>query len=114
MLHLLPKGDRVTEVARCLEETKEIQRRSQGRAMDIMAAMEFQDLTTQKIQKLIGLVAEVESRLLRLLVMFRIEDAAADGGPADLIIESCAKDEAALCDQGLVDQLLREFQSVRP
>jgi chemotaxis regulatin CheY-phosphate phosphatase CheZ len=81
--------------------------------MDIMAAMEFQDLTTQKIQKLIGLVAEVESRLLRLLVMFRIEDAATDGGPADPIIETCTRDESALCDQGLVDQLLREFQTAQ-
>jgi chemotaxis regulatin CheY-phosphate phosphatase CheZ len=111
MLHLVPKGNRVTEIARSLEETKEIQRRSQGRAMDIMAAMEFQDLTTQKIQKLIGLVAEVESRLLRLLVMFRIEDTADGGDPADPIIATCTRDESALCDQGLVDQLLREFQT---
>jgi chemotaxis protein CheZ len=113
MLHLVPKGARVTEIARCVEETKEIQRRSQGRAMDIMAAMEFQDLTTQKIQKLIGLVAEVESRLLRLLVMFRIEDATAAGGPEDPIIETCTRDESALCDQGLVDQLLQEFQTAQ-
>lgn len=113
MLHLLPKGARLTEVLHYLDDTKGIQRRSQGRAMDIMAAMEFQDLTTQKIQKLIGLVAEVESRLLKLLVMFRIEGMATESGDTDPILETCAKDESALCDQSLVDQLLKDFQAGR-
>jgi len=114
MLHLLPKGARVSELQSALDETKEIQRRSQGRAMDIMAAMEFQDLTTQKIQKLITLVAEVEARLLKLLVMFRVEDATSEERTPDPILETCAKDAAALCDQDLVDRLLREFQSRQP
>jgi chemotaxis protein CheZ len=109
--HLVTKSTVQGEMVKCLEATKEIQRRSQGRAIDIMAAMEFQDLTTQKIQKLIGLVAEVEARLLKLLIMFRIEDASAEGGPRDSIVEACAKDQSALCDQEFVDQLLREFQA---
>jgi chemotaxis protein CheZ len=113
MLHFLPKNARLAEILKGLDDTKEIQRRSQGRAMDIMAAMEFQDLTTQKIQKLIGLVAEVESRLLKLLIMFRIEDATGDGVPADPILETCTKNDAALCDQDVVDELLKEFQGVR-
>lgn len=113
MLHLLPKHPCLSEIVKGVEETKETQRRSQGRAMDIMAAMEFQDLTTQKIQKLIALVAEVESRLLKLLIMFRIEDATGDGRRTDPIIETCAKNDAALCDQNLVDQLLEEFQGGR-
>jgi chemotaxis protein CheZ len=111
MLHHLPRSEGGAEILRGVEEIQEIQRRSQGRAMDIMAAMEFQDLTTQKIQKLIGLVAEVESRLLRLLVMFRIEDASAEGAHLDPIVETCSKDEAALCDQNVVDQLLQDFQT---
>ena len=111
MLHHLPRSEGGAEILKEVEEIKEIQRRSQGRAMDIMAAMEFQDLTTQKIQKLIGLVAEVESRLLRLLVMFRIDDASAEGAHLDPIVETCSKDEAALCDQNVVDQLLRDFQT---
>jgi chemotaxis protein CheZ len=111
MLHLLPKGARVSELQSALDETKEIQRRSQGRAMDIMSAMEFQDLTTQKIQKLIALVAEVETRLLKLLVMFRVEDATSAGVPPDSILETCANDATALCDQDLVDRLLREFEA---
>ena len=81
--------------------------------MDIMAAMEFQDLTTQKIQRLIGLIAEVEARLLRLLVMFRIEEKGAQEGARDPIVDSCVKDESAFCDQDLVDQLLKQFQAAR-
>ncbi len=111
MVHLLGKNPTQGEVVKCLEAIKEVQRRSQGRAIDIMAAMEFQDLTTQKIQKLIGLVAEVESRLLKLLIMFRIEDATLQGAAPDPIVETCTKDRSALCDQEIVDQLLREFQA---
>jgi chemotaxis protein CheZ len=95
-----------------LDEVREVHRRSQSRAMDIMSAMEFQDLTTQKIQKLIALVAEVEARLLQLLVMFRLEDATAADGGADPILETCARDGAALCDQSLVDELLSGFRRV--
>lgn len=111
LLYLVTKNTAQGELLKCLEATKEIQRRSQGRAIDIMTAMEFQDLTTQKIQKLIGLVAEVEGRLLKLLVLFRIEDATLEGAPPDPIVETCAKDRTALCDQELVDQLLRGFQT---
>jgi chemotaxis protein CheZ len=113
MLHHVPSAPTLQACLKVLEEVKVIQRQSQGRAMDIMSAMEFQDLTTQKIQKLIALVAEVESRLLQLLVMFRIEDATAEGGVSDPILESCAKNESALCDQDVVDRLLRDFQSSR-
>jgi chemotaxis regulatin CheY-phosphate phosphatase CheZ len=111
LVHLVGKSPVQGELVKCLEATKEIQRRSQGRAIDIMAAMEFQDLTTQKIQKLIGLVADVEARLLKLLIMFRIEDATAEGGPPDPMVATCAKNRSALCDQEFVDQLLREFQT---
>ncbi len=104
----------IAECLKGLEEVKETQRRSQGRAMDIMSAMEFQDLTTQKIQKLISLVAEVEDRLLRLLVLFRIEEDNGTDRAADPIVQTCAQKEKALCDQGLVDKILSEFQSGRP
>ncbi len=109
-----PNGLLFAECLRGLEELKEIQRRSQGRAMDIMAAMEFQDLTTQKIQKMITLVADVEDRLLQLLVLFRIEEAVESRKGPDPILETCAQKESALCDQDLVDQLLGEFQSKQP
>ncbi len=83
----------------------------QARAMDIMAAMEFQDLTSQKIQKLIGLITEVEARLLQLLAIFRVQDAAVAGRPADAVLESCAQDPTAFCNQDLVDALLNQFQA---
>jgi chemotaxis protein CheZ len=113
MLRHMPAAGKLTEPLACLEEVKETQRRSQGRAMDIMAAMEFQDLTTQKIQKLISLVAEVETRLLKLLVMFRIEESGRIVGAHDPILDSCAKDGGAIGHQELVDQLLAEFQAAQ-
>lgn len=110
ILRHVPAAQALPGGLKWLDDLKEIQRHAQGRAMDIMAAMEFQDLTTQKIQKLITLVAEVESRLLQLLVLFRLEDAAG-GKDADPILETCATNEAALCNQDLVDALLRTFQN---
>ncbi len=108
MLHLAPTAPTLRACLKILEGVKVVQRQSQGRAMDIMAAMEFQDLTTQKIQKLIALVAQVESRLLQVLVMFRIEEAGGNA-PPDPLLATCAQDDAALCDQNVVDQLLQEF-----
>jgi chemotaxis protein CheZ len=112
LIRLTTHAGRLAEPMRLLEGIKATQRRAQGRAMDIMAAMEFQDLTTQKIQRLIGLVAEVESRLLQLLVMFRLEEQA-DGRPGDPLVETVVSDSDALCNQELVDQLLAEFQTAR-
>ena len=113
MLRHAPVTPLVAECLKSVEELKEIQRRSQGRAMDIMSAMEFQDLTTQKIQKMITLVADVEDRLVQLLVLFRIENETEAGNPSDPIVKTCAENREALCDQTLVDQLLKEFQVVR-
>lgn len=110
MLRHAPIAPLIVECLKSLEELKEIQRRSQGRAMDIMSAMEFQDLTTQKIQKLITLVADVEDRLVQLLVLFRIENETEAGNSSDPIVKTCAENREALCDQALVDQLLQEFQ----
>lgn len=114
LMRYAPSAPPVVECLKALEEVKAIQRRSQGRAMDIMSAMEFQDLTTQRIQKLITLVEEVEDRLLKLLVLFRIEEATGAGRAPDAIVETCAQKESVLCDQDLVDQLLGEFRSGRP
>jgi len=114
MLRHAPGDPMIAECRTGLEGLKEMQRRSQGRAMDIMSAMEFQDLTTQKIQKLITLVADVEDRLVQLLVLFRIEDATEKGNATDPIVETCAQDGSALCDQSLVDQILQGFRVGRP
>jgi chemotaxis regulatin CheY-phosphate phosphatase CheZ len=111
MLRRVRNVPALQECLKGLEELKEIQRRSQGRATDLMSAMEFQELTTRKLRPLISLLAEVEDRLLKLLVLFRIEAATDAGTRPDPIIETCARNESALGDQGLVDQLLHEFHA---
>jgi chemotaxis regulatin CheY-phosphate phosphatase CheZ len=108
-----PAGVHVHSCLGILDEVRLVQQQAQGQAMDIMAAMEFQDLTTQKIQKLIVLVAEIEERLLQLLVMFRLEDAAAKQQALDPALEAYATDGEAVYDQNLVDQLLADFRGGR-
>jgi len=113
LLHAAPADPTRQRCLAVLDEVRPLQQRSQERAMDIMAAMEFQDLTSQKIQKLIVLVAEVEARLLQLLVLFRLEDTAGDQ-PADPLVTTCVTTTAALCDQAVVDQLLAGFSAGHP
>ncbi len=111
MLHSIPNASALKGCLQLLHEVETIQRQSQGRAMEIMAAMEFQDLTTQKIQKLIALVAEVEGRLRQLLVMFRIEDAVTGEQAPDRGSESTVQNQESLCGQEMVDQLLSSLRS---
>jgi chemotaxis regulatin CheY-phosphate phosphatase CheZ len=53
----------------------------QERAMSIMAAMEFQDLASQRISQVVAMVREIEERLVRLLVLFKLQEVS--GEPAE-------------------------------
>lgn len=104
------------EAAECgvlLEEVRGVHRQAQGRGLEIMAAMEFQDLTAQKIRRLIALISDIEMRLCQVLALFRLDEADAEGalgppGPAG------GADASELVDQELVDKLLGELKVAAP
>jgi chemotaxis regulatin CheY-phosphate phosphatase CheZ len=78
--------------------------RSNTRAMEIMSALEFQDLTSQKVQRTFGVLAEV---LVRLAKIQRLVNAGADkpiAPPAPKPIGQEGK-----TGQHLADELLLHF-----
>lgn len=74
-------------------------------SFDMIAALEFQDITKQKIDKLIKIVKDLEKRLTDLIVKFGLKHNKID---VDTLNRIGNKDDI-LKDQDLVDRLLKEF-----
>jgi chemotaxis regulatin CheY-phosphate phosphatase CheZ len=95
-----------------LDTVGTLHRKALDRAMEIIAAMEFQDLTTQKIEKTLGLMAEVTRRLVGLLFLFRLQDSSPSDPAISRELDMIDRlNEPVGClssKQGLVDQLLAE------
>jgi chemotaxis regulatin CheY-phosphate phosphatase CheZ len=96
-----------------LTDIRQRQSCTQGRALEIMSAMEFQDITAQRIQKSIALITEVENRLLRLLVIFNIPPNGKDENEIDgkwkTLGEFAAASASGEMGQDMVDRLLAEL-----
>ncbi|MCC6501697.1 MAG: protein phosphatase CheZ [Deltaproteobacteria bacterium] len=78
--------------------------KTRSEMMDIFASMSFQDLTGQKLKKVIGSLAVVEKKLLEMALSFGLEgidikDAAGTGA---------GKNEMPI-NQDIVDRLLKEL-----
>ncbi|MEF3254360.1 MAG: protein phosphatase CheZ [Deferribacterales bacterium] len=74
-------------------------------SFDMIAALEFQDIAKQKIDKLIKIVKDLEKRLTDLIVKFGLKHNKID---VDTLNRIGNKDDI-LKDQDLVDRLLKEF-----
>ena len=79
--------------------------------MEIMGAMEFQDITTQRITKSLNLISEIQNRLVRLLVIFNISEKGGDEGKGDSKWKASGGlvAKSGEIDQKMVDQILAEF-----
>jgi chemotaxis regulatin CheY-phosphate phosphatase CheZ len=93
----------VAEPMRALDALVE---RSNARAMEIMSALEFQDLTSQKVQRTFSVLQEV---LVRLGKIQRLVDgpATASPEPAPVVVVRDPHDSKA--GQRLADELLLNF-----
>jgi len=78
----------------------------EGLQDETMMAMSFQDLTGQKIKQVIALMADVEERILKLVVQFGMERAAQSEEAIEERIQSIDTSEV---NQGSVDDMLAEF-----
>ncbi|HLC41340.1 MAG TPA: protein phosphatase CheZ [Methylomirabilota bacterium] len=85
----------------------------QERAMEIMAAMEFQDLASQRISQVVSLVREIEERLVHLLVLFKLQEVSAEsqGAPsAQRLLQTLTNQLSTTAGrQEWVDSVLGEF-----
>jgi chemotaxis regulatin CheY-phosphate phosphatase CheZ len=86
---------------------------AQRRVLAIISAMEFQDLASQRIAQVVRAVREIEERLLRLLVLFKLEEAGPGASgetlPAVLLERLTDRLTASQGRQEFVDSLLAEF-----
>jgi chemotaxis regulatin CheY-phosphate phosphatase CheZ len=71
--------------------------------MDIFANMSFQDLTGQKLKKVIGSLAVVEKKLLEMALSFGVESL------GDISTGSGTKTAELPINQDIVDRLLKEL-----
>jgi len=77
----------------------------QDTSFDIIASLEFQDITKQKIDKLVKIIYDLQERLAHLIVMYGVKEDKIDVEVLDKLKEK----EDILEDQNLVDELMREF-----
>lgn len=107
------KADRQNAALQTVARLREIHGRVQGRALEIMGAMEFQDITAQRIRKSMALITEIHDRLLRLLVLFNIPPDEKDGVDVDgkwkAINEFATASASNAMNQEMADRVLAEF-----
>lgn len=107
------RDERRDTALQLLTRLRQVHGRVQGRAMEIMGAMEFQDITAQRIQKSMTLITEIHDRLLRLLVLFNIPTDKKEGADADeqwkAINDLAAASASNPINQETADRLLAEF-----
>ncbi len=98
-------GERVAEP---LAKVKSLVQRNNDRAVDIMSALEFQDLTSQKVHRAFAVLEEVCGRLTKIRGLVDVgheEPAAASPAPAPDAASSDGKSA-----QELADELLLGFE----
>lgn len=74
-------------------------------AFDMISALEFQDITKQKIDKLLTVVKDLEKKLSDLIIKFGLKHNKIDVDTLNRLGEK----DSILNDQDLVNQLLKEF-----
>jgi chemotaxis protein CheZ len=77
----------------------------QDTSFDIIASLEFQDITKQKIDKLVKIIYDLQERLSHLVVMYGVKEDKIDVEALDQL----KKKKDLLEDQNLVDELMKEF-----
>ena len=65
------KGKETTDAA--LGELEALYQSNNAKLMDVMSACNFQDLTGQRIQKIITLVHGIESKIMKMILTFNIK-----------------------------------------
>lgn len=82
------------------------------RLIDIVTACSFQDLVAQRVKKIVGILDDIQHRLLQMIVVFGIARQGnrdgEDGRAGELLRQLQASRSTAL-EQNLVDDILGQF-----
>ncbi|MEK6713699.1 MAG: protein phosphatase CheZ, partial [Nitrospirota bacterium] len=80
IMHHTESAERGDNVSSSMSEVKQVVSENKEILMDIITGLSFQDLTGQKIKVIVGLIEEVEKRLLQLIVTFGLKSKDANDG----------------------------------
>lgn len=105
IMHHTESAERGDNVSSSMGEVKQVVSENKEILMDIITGLSFQDLTGQKIKVIVGLIEEVEKRLLQLIVTFGLKSKDANEGD-DTLKEFSDK---PTLKQDVVDNILKEF-----
>ncbi|RMH05904.1 MAG: hypothetical protein D6704_08490, partial [Nitrospirae bacterium] len=78
----------------------------QSRLVDISVALSFQDLVAQRVKKLVTILEDVQHKLLKLVVIFGLQQerpAASQDGKGYEMLKQLEKSKTSALDQTLVD-----------
>jgi len=105
IIHHTESAERGNDLPNSLSEVRNVVSENKEILLDIITGLSFQDLTGQKIKMIVGLIEDVEKRLLQLIVTFGLKskDAAED--------DSTLKEfsDNPTLKQDVVDNILKEF-----
>ena len=79
---------------------------------DIMTALSFQDLVAQRVKKLVGILNEVQDKLLELVVVFGIQEdpsGAAVTGRTGELLKQLEESKTTAIKQNVADEILAQF-----
>lgn len=104
------KGDGGAKGAAIIKKLDEMNAKSKNDMMEIFSNMSFQDLTGQKLKKVIGSLAVVESKLLELALNFGFNgDPAKQEQKTELLNELKGPTNNLPIDQDVVDRIMKEL-----
>lgn len=95
-----------TAILRIAREIEEISNQNKNDLIEILTALSFQDLTGQKIKKIVTLVQDIEMRILELLVSFGIVK---EDWDEDVLKQLKSPEKGLGVNQDLVDDILKNL-----
>lgn len=103
-------GRAVKEIDAILKMVKD----DEGRLMNIHVALSFQDLVAQRVTKLVTILNEIQHKLLKLVVIFGIQQkkdrtGSIDEGRGYEILRQLETSKTTALQQDLVDNIMAEF-----
>lgn len=109
LVHGTASGGTDGEVTIHLRAIQDLVAQDEGRLLDIMTALAFQDLVGQRIKKVTGILADVEHRLLETLIRFGGHTGATITQPnhrAQVLLKELEASKTTAITQDLVDEIL--------
>lgn len=105
IIHHTESAERGNDLSNSLSEVRNVVSENREILLDIITGLSFQDLTGQKIKMIVGLIEDVEKRLLQLVVTFGLKSK--DTNEDDSSLKEFS-DNPTL-KQDVVDNILKEF-----